>query len=1845
MSKKSVIILSSAAILLIAGVILLFGGSKQTSNPEDYYNYISAYTSGIISREASITVKLTQACSGNQDISEIFSFDPEIEGTANWKDDQTIEFVPEEKLDPETEYIATFGIEKLLGNESGLKPFVFRFTTIKRSMRTLILSSEPVDYSTPELHKINGIVETSDFESVEDLSKTIKAEYGSSSLKVKWIKSDASKKYNFVVDSVRRGSDTKFVKISWDGSKADIEGDGVERVEIPAESVFKVMSAKVIEQPDQYVSIRFSDPLNLTQELSGLVVLGNEQNLSFDISNNEIKIFPSQKIYGNYKLKIYPGIRNSSDKVSDESWEIDLLFEDIKPAVRLVNKGVILPNTDKGFVLPFEAVNLSAVDVIITKIFGNNVSQFLQVNNLEENMELTRVGKVLLRKTVQLDNSGAFSLHNWNRFSIDLNDIIRNDPEAIYNVKIGFRKSYSLYSCTKTENSEDENQENNSVSDDNPNDPSFWDFYQNYYSDYYDWEHLEDPCYKTYFGDRRSVSKNIFASDIGIIAKRGRDGNTRFITTNILTAKPMSGVKITVLDYQKQLLAELETDSDGFAETKIDDKPFVAIADYEGQKGYLKMDDGSSLSLSRFDISGSEVEKGVKGFIYGERGVWRPGDSVFVTFVLEDLSSNIPAKHPVIFELSNPRQQLAKRIVAERNPSDFYVFKFDTRTDDPTGDWNAKISVGGLSFYKSLKIETVKPNRLKIKFDLQNDYLSKWSSSKLDMKINWLHGAAGKNLKAKVDVALSPGKTVFKKYSDFIFDSPIKVFYSEPITVFDGQVNSEGETSFNVDLDIRNEAPGMLNANFMTKAFEPGGDFSTDRFSVPYHPYKYYTGIKLPKGDKARGMLLTDIDHKVKIVSVDENGKPAASRNIEMTFYKAAWKWWWDQSDDYTSNYSSGDYRQMLNSGTIKTSSKGEAEWKIQVKYPDWGRYLVIARDVESGHETGRYVYIDWPGWAGRPSDQPGGAAMLTFSSDKQKYNAGEDIKLSIPGSENGRALISIESGTKILDAFWKEMKKGENKISIKATPEMAPNVYVHVTMLQPHSNTLNDLPIRLYGIIPVFVENPATHITPVINMPSVLKPEEKTVIKVKEKSGKPMTYTIAIVDDGLLDLTRFKTPDPWSNFYKREALGVKTWDIFDMVIGAYGGKLEYLLGLGGDGEIVQPKDGSKVNRFKPMVRFMGPFTTSGSEKTHIINLPRYVGSVRTMVIAGNKGAYGFAEKTTPVRKPLMLLGTLPRLLGPNEEVELPVSVFAMEKNIKDVKISVETNDMLQVIGSRSQNIQFSSPDEKLVNFRLKVNPNTGIGKVKITAQSGNEKAQYDIDLEVRNPNPVITKVSDSFLEKGMDWETEIEAFGIEGSNKCILEVSSIPPINLGDRLNYLIQYPHGCIEQTTSGVFPQLYLDKLVELTDQQKTRAEQNIKAGIQKIVNFQNSGGGLSYWPGDQTSDEWGTCYAGHFLLEAQRKGFSVPSGFITKWKKFQKDAARKWENDASRSDLIQSYRLYTLALANDPDLASMNRLSNMANLSKTAKFRLSAAYKIAGKDEAANKIIAGLDYAVSDYKELGYTYGSDERDLAMILETLTYLGKRSEGFKIVKKLSEDLSSRYWMSTQSTAFALLAIGKYFYADKKTDYAAKYSYQISGGIRKNIISSSPLSQQGINIKVSETKKINIKNTSDKPIYARLILQGKPAEGDSVDSSSDLKIGITYKLPNGNIISPDKLEQGTDFIAEVTLQNPGTKSYKYEQMELTQIFASGWEIINTRVGGDGSFVENSQFDYQDIRDDRVYTYFSLNSGETKIFRVMLNSSYLGKYYLPAVYSQAMYDVSINARKRGGWVEVVKSGK
>ncbi|MDN3671758.1 MG2 domain-containing protein [Flavobacterium branchiarum] len=1853
-----------------------------------FKDYITSFTGGIVSSQSDIRVVLAfekKDWKINQELdSDLFDISPSVDGKVVALSSNTVAFIPEKKLKAGTEYQVTLNLDKLITlpkkgeDDKDLSKFNFTVKTIKQDF---IVNTLDVQSYSKEYQYLNCVLKTADNIDVETAKKLVLASQNGKNLNIKFDKTAISgKEFKFTIDSIQRFSAASNLEISYDGNDFDIDQKGKMDFPITAITEFKIIKVEIPDENNQSVLINFSEPLEKGQDFKGLVAIQNTNNLKFSTQGNILKVyFSSQKqvqevvhevavvdttavavdssavdsvavvepvvqevveepvsdqaVTGELLLEVFQGIESQYGRKMAENYSEKISFDQIKPNIKFIKNGTILPSSN-NLKLNFEAVNLSAVDVKVYKIYKNNILQFLQNNELNGAQNLKRVAQPVAKTTLNLKDNPLVNPTKWNTYALDLSKIITPEPGAIYRVEFSYKKAYSLYKCDTNEpDSEQTEEEDVDENDVNYSSNS----YDDYYYDDYEWRESQDPCTGSYYYNAK-IGTNILASDLGVIAKRGENKSYLFVVNNIITTEPVSNARVDLYSFQQQKLATGTTSSEGIASFQLDKFAYFAIVTLGTQSTYVKLDDGNSLSVSNFDVAGETLQKGLKGYIYGERGVWRPGDNLYLSFILNDAANKLPKSHPIKFRLTDPNGKVTYQTVQKSNNLNHYAFIVPTDTEAPTGNWEAMVSVGGAKYYKSVKIETIKPNRLKIKNSFKRAILSSSYPNTCNLEVTWLHGAIAKNLNVEMQAKFSQQSTTFKGYEKYVFDDLVRQFSTEEVNIFSGKLDANGRASVNIEPKLQGQAPGMLRAAFITKVYEEGGDFSTDVISTTYSPYNTYVGVRSPEPTKY-GMLETRKMNRFDVVTVDENGRPKAVRNLEVKVYKTEWRWWWDASSDNLSNYNSSNATTSYKTFTVNTDASGKGSFQFALTDEEWGRYLIRVSDETSGHASAITVNIDWPIWSGKTRNTDASTAnMLVFSTDKKNYAVGEKAQISFPSSEGGRALVSIENGSKVVQTLWVNTQKGETKVDVPITGAMAPNVYFNITLLQPHASTKNDSPIRMYGIVPIEVIDKTTILAPSLSMPDVLKPEQTFPIKVSEKSGKEMTYTIAVVDEGLLDLTRFKTPNAWDSFYVREALGVKTWDVYDDVIGAYGGKVNQIFSIGGDQDLGGGK-AKKANRFKPVVIYLGPFKLKkGETKTHQVKLPKYIGSVRTMVVAGdaNTSAYGSVDKATPVRSPLMVLATLPRKISPSEKVTIPVTIFAMEKHIKNVTVQIKTSNGLRVIGSATQGLTFTQPDEKMAYFNLEVGGLTGIAKVQVIATSGKEKSVYDVEIDMTNPNPVTNTYTDVILEpnsaKTIVWKT----FGVAGSNKAKLEVSSMPTINLNGRLQFLIQYPHGCVEQTTSSVFPQLFLNDVADIDVTRQQLIQKNVTAGIARLGGFQLSNGGLPYWQGNPVADDWGTSYAGHFMIEAEKKGYVLPINFKSKWLSYQQKEAKQWRFEVRYgNDLAQAYRLYTLALAGSSDLSSMNRLRETKGISNESKLRLAAAYVLAGQKSAASALLLSskIDEEASGYNY--YYYGSSDRNRAMALETMLLLDQKQKAFAMATKLAKNMASDQWMSTQTTAYCLYAMSKFSLNNGAKGIDVQYS---SAGKTESIKTNKTVADRSLVVKAG-SNSVTLKNNKKNTIYVRVLNTGILPIGQENVIQSNVSATIVFKNRKGGVINVSKIAQGTEFIAEVTVRS--LRNERVENVALTQILPSGFEIVNTRFTDFGDATNNIA-DYIDIRDDRTNFYFGLKAGETKVFKILLNASYLGNYYLPGLQCEAMYDNTFLARTKGFWVEVVK---
>lgn len=1789
-----------AASVIMAVAALCMSCSRVNTDPGvEFTSVVNAYTGGIIGEEDDIRIKFAAGHQGRINTDGIFKFHPSVKGEAVQTASDAIVFVPGEgSMKPGKQYSCTVDLEKAIGiTDPKLSKFNFVFTV--RNKEAAVSADEMVISEDGLTAGIRGRVSLSCNSNEETVRKMIQPGVKFKNLDVTM---EDERNFSYSIDGIERAAKDFDVVIAL--KSAEFKKTGKCEVTVPGTgSMFRILGVTSTTGKGACVQITFSQPLAEVSE--DAFMLEGAGRYYVETGSNIVRLYHDNASGGKMELTVFDFVKDRDGNKLTEKWTSTVGNDVHAPSVSLDSDGNIVPDPANARIT-FTAVNLRAVDIRIIKIYEDNLLSFLQSGDLGRSGELRRAGRLVYKHRMALDGNPGLDLGKPNVFSADLSGLMSREPGAIYRVMLSFKKEYAL--CNDDEGMR-------YVSDDaiTEEEDAVWDvpnpyYYHNIYDwNKYRWEDRDDPTKDSYYMDSsRFPEVDLLASDMAMIAKYAGGDKMWVAVSDIIEAKAAIKAELKVYDYQLRIIGRGRTDSEGLAEIALNGKPFAIVAEKDKSRCFLKLTDDNANNLSRFDVGGVTVTKGMKAFIYGERGVWRPGDTMYLTMILHDKDNKIPDSHPAVMELYTPQGSFYSRTMCEKAVDGFYTFSIPTKADDPTGFWNAYFKIGGTSFHKVLRLESIKPNRLKVNLDPGCRILEAGKKSRTSVTSSWLTGLPASGLASRASMTLSRGKASFEGFSGYVFDNPLSNFHSSEVQLFDTVLDKNGKAVAEVTMPAAADAPGMMSANIVCSVLENGGDSSYGTITMPFSPFSAYVGIKAPEEDE----LETDKDHVFKVAVVDKDGCRVKGHNLSYIIYRLDWSWWWETGGEKLSSYVNSSSAKIHASGTM-VSGDTDATVTLRTDYPDWGRFLVYVRDNDSGHGSGIITTVDWPSYRGRARrSDPTALKMITLSTDKEEYRAGEIATAYIPAAE-GRALVSIENASRVLRQIWiTTSPEKETPYKFKVTGEMAPNFYIHVSSIQKY-NAGNDLPIRRYGVKKVDVNSEKSRLEPEISAPESVNPQKPFRIGVREKNGRAMTYTLAIVDEGLLDLTSFKTPDPWNTMYAREALGVGTWDYYDKIIGSGTGPLLPMLGIGGDESILA---GSKRdNRFNPVVKFIGPFTlASGKKAEHEITLPMYVGSVRVMVVAGRDGAFGNAQKRISVKSPLMILPSLPAVLGTGEKTVLPVSVFVMEKGIKDVTVTVSAEGALKIAGASSQNVRFESIDDKMTYFELET-AGEGPAKIRVDASGNGHKASDTINIEVRNPNPPSTTVQHRLVGRGESTE-----FSWEGDN-AVLELASFPSIDFNAGFSYFKYYPYSCTEQLAAKGISLVY--SMDMLSKENAAEASTMIPEILGELYSRQNADGGFAAIQGAVASDPWVSSMAGQFMKAAADKGFSVDRIVAGRWKKFQKACINNYRKSASGNldDLDQAYRLYTLALAGDADVASMNRLKESGGLNPQACDMLASAYALLGKTETA-KGLNGLARTDLEYG-FGMTYNSALRDKALAIEAAALCDNLQEALR----LSEDVAKVFeegYASTQERAFATVAMCR---------LAARLNngaLHVKAGDREIRSASANWSD------TIGGSSVSIDNLSEGPIYAGITVTTTTAPGRKVEARSDgMTIKVSYIGADGQEADPGMLRQGTDFTATITVTNKSLHE-DLEHVVLCQMIPSGWEIRNDRM--EGMTESRNAYDYNDIRDDRNVWYFRLERGTSKTFKTRLRAAYRGEFVLPAIVCGPMYDAKTGAGTASG---------
>ena len=1827
MKKTAKMRLFAGGVALLAMAMLLLApscGKKTTSSSsstpsviveqlqplnEDLLPLLDGFTSGAIAKGDPIVVRFKGAevmkvKYGEELPAKAFNFKPSLKGKAVWIDETTVGFQYDE-IDPNQNYTCDFRISDFVETDDAT-PLQFGFA-VRRQNFSLVgaypvcTEADKMGY-TLRLAFVNPV----DGEVEEIVDAGTRKSYNVTATAL------GANLYDVAIQGINRKDAEYVMKVTLDGTSIEANKSVTYELPVYAKGDFKPVRFDVDNNLGQG-TLYFSQPLKQGQNLNGFVDFNCKIGYRSEIQDNKVTFyFDKTSVYRYYledmTMTVASGIRSANGQVLQEDTEFAFDLTDYEPKVRWTDDGVIIPNVDETTVY-FDAVCLNSVTLRIVRIFDDNILSFLQDNELNETYGVRKAGRLEKKVRLQIDNPYPTQ---WKTFPIVLSDYIKVEPGAMYQLSIDFGPADYTFASDEMKEEEADNAQLEA---------DYWDGQRSDYKEYrYDGEWGDPNGY--YFYNYVEQKKNIVVSDLAVTAKMGRNDMVDVFVYKISDATPASGAQVTAYNFQRQELAKGTVNGDGYARLQCANRPaFVVATDRKGSKSVLKLTDGNALSYSRFDVSGESVDKGVSGFAYTNRGVWRPGDELQLNLMLNDLENALPENYPVVLEVTDATGRLYAKQVNTKPVNDIYCFRVQTNPSDETGLWLARFKVGNSVITQNLRVETVKPNRLEILFDLP-EVVSLSNNDRVALVSKWLNGMKANGLKAEVDVVVRGGETAFKNFKNYTFVNETQSFEPQEVSLFSGKLNAEGvaDVGFGPLEDVY--ASQMMNGTFTVKVFEQGGDFSIASFKTKISPYSRYVGVELPETTAKYGSYYdTNKDWKFNVAMVGEDGTAYKSTvQLEYALYRLDSYWWWSSEDEWTlQRYATGTYKAPVQNGTL--TCNGTTSVKFNIPDDKWGNYLFVVNDKQGGNMFAKVISFDW-GY-GHSSSASGAPAQLSMKATADSYQVGEKIVVTFPANEQAKALVTVEANDKVMQTMLVENLGTEGKVEITATDEMIPNVYVYVALIQPHDAN-NDMPIRLYGVVPVKVENKKLQLQPNIGVPETANTKKTIEVKVSEANKQAMTYTIAIVDEGILGLTNFKTPNPYGYFNSKQALSVRTWDNYANVVDAFSGELGSVYAIGGDGIINQ--EVTLDNRFKAYAVTLGPFELkAGETNTHSFEVPQCSGALRFMVVAkGNTKAYGSAEKRMTVVDPINLYASAPRVVAPGDELNLKVQVQAPTMKNKTLQVKFD-NKNLEPVGALPTTVKIDGNGEGIVAVRTSIPKTLGNAELKVSVTGDGYTAESSTLMPIRMPNAERRNTITKEIEAGQTVNVPFELAGMDGTQQGDITVSSLLPVDLFGRIDYLMDYPHGCLEQTTSKAFPQLYLNYFIQLDDKDKENMKNNVEAAITNLNNYRKSDNSMSNWVGGNYSDPWTEIYALHFLVEANKQGFNVPQYFLDGLLSYQANRAKQWKNnpDYKQGETIQAYRLFVLALAGKAEMGAMNRFKEIDMHYSLTKALAAAAFAQTGKTTIAQNLLPVVEegQAMSDY----YTsFGSRTRDLAFY--TYVQMLCDVDGQTVqnnINTVCRMLSSNRWMDTQTTAFSLFVLGKY--AEKMNVANTNLSATVKVNGEERTLNANMASVGfGFTPKLG-SNTVEIKNNTDQKMIANVFTKTSVAEYDMEESGNFITMTVSYFDKNGNAVNPANLTVGTDLKVQMTVTNPS--EYQVTELALSYYLPSGWEIVNERVNGEMTGNEGAK--HIDLRDDRAYFYFDLMPRSKKTFTLKANATYEGNYMIPAVRCEDMYNNEI----------------
>ncbi|HEU4470551.1 MAG TPA: MG2 domain-containing protein [Flavisolibacter sp.] len=1327
-------------------------------------------------------------------------------------------------------------------------------------------------------------------------------------------------------------------------------------------------------------------------------------------------------------------------------------------------------------------------------------------------------------------------------------------------------------------------------------------------------------------------SRFISFSDLGLIAKQGGDKMLVF-ANSIRTAAPLSGVTINVYGSNNQLLGTAATNADGAAEVPLPAKgfngfkPAMVIAKTADDFTYLPFSN-TRVNTSRFDVGGKRTNvTGLDAFVYAERDIYRPGETVNFSLLLRDNTWKTPGAIPVKLKFLLPNGKELKSFRKSLNEQGAADGSIELSTAAITGSYSLEIysSNDVLLTTKNFMIEEFVPDRIKVSAQLDKPYLQPSDRANLQIGAVNFFGPPAANRNYETEIQVQQKQFSSKKYPDYDFSlANQKSFFDKDVR--EGKTNEQGQASEQYEIPAMYANSGLLQAAFYTTVFDETGRPVSRHITTDIYTQDVFHGIR----DDGYYYYALNQPVSFGLVSVNREGKPVRAQ-ARVVIVKHEYRTVLTRSSSGYFRYESQEDNKILSdqelavgAGTsINYVPRTPGNFEIRVYRPGANAYV----------SKRFYSYGSWG--ADNSSFEVNTEGHVDIELDKEAYESGNTAKLLFKAPFSGRMLVTIETD-KVLSYRYIDVSKKTASMDLKLETGHVPTIYVTATLIKPHE--VSDIPLTVaHGFQAIKVEEKGRKIPVEITAQQSVR--SKTHQKVRVKALPGSYVTLAAVDNGVLQVTNFKTPDPYAYYYQKKALQVSAFDMYPLLFPELRARLS---STGGDGELDMDKrvNPMQAKRVRILSYWSGLKKANGSGIAEFeFDIPQFSGQVRLMAVAFKDEKFGSSEATTTVADPLVLSTALPRFMSPGDTVLVPVTISNTTSKPAQGQAAIQVSGPVKVLGGSSVPVSLAANSETRADFRVVADRDVNIAKIAVTVNALGEKFTEDIEISVRPPSTLQKLSGSGSIAGGATQKISIpQSDFLPGSFSYELVVSRSPIVEIADQLRYLVQYPYGCTEQTVSAAFPQLYYGDLAELMGKsygnQRQSANANVIEAIRKIRMRQLYNGAVTLWDGEGEAHWWTTAYAAHFLLEARKAGFDVDNSLIETMLSYLANRLKTKETISYYYNRNQNrkiapkevaYSLYVLSLAGRSQVSVMNYYkANTGLLALDSRYLLSAAYAISGDKRSFNSMLPGAFSGEESVQETGGSFYSYLRDEAIALNSLIEVDPRHAQIPVMAKhVSNMLKAERYPNTQERAFSFLALGK---LARSVDAGTTAEVRANGKLIAKVDGSWKGSSSQIGTNGAE---VSVKGSGR--IYYSWVAEGISRSGAYKEEDNFVKVGRRFFDRFGRPLSGTAFRQNDLVIVEITLDK--AFSGPIENIVITDLLPAGFEIENPRtkeLPGMDWIKDASEPVALDVRDDRIH--FFINAyGDRQKYYYAVRAVSLGSFWQGPVGADAMYDGEIHS--------------